>query len=215
MESPFRGIAQEQSMNELRVIETMRWDGVALVRLGRHLERMRRTCAGLGFAFDRDVVLAPLNAVSAGQKRVRLTIGIDGIPDLTVAEIASNPPVWRVKLASHRLDPDDQWLRIKTTQRLAYDQTRAELPTGVDELLFRNTRGELCEGTITNLFVDFGGGLLTPPVTSGLLPGVLRAEMLETGACREAVLIDSDLTFAKRIFVGNSLRGLIPAQIIA
>lgn len=202
-------------MNALRVIETMRWDGVALVRLERHLARMQGTCSGLDFGFDQDVVLERLNAVSGGEKRVRLTVGKDGIPDLVLAEIASNPPVWRVKLASHRLDPDDQWLRIKTTQRQVYDQTRAELPTGVDELLFRNTRGELCEGTITNLFVDFGGGLLTPPVTSGLLPGVLRAEMLETGACREAVMIESDLTFVKQIFVGNSLRGLIPAQIIA
>ena len=200
-------------MSDLRVIETMGWDGSRLLRLDRHMARLQRTCAELGFGFDLSEVLAALNPVAGGPKRLRLSIGHDGSPEVTSAAIAPNPALWRVAISDQRLDPADKWLRLKTTKRALYDASRANLPAGVDEIIFCNTRGELCEGTISNLFVDFGGGLLTPALSCGLLPGILREEMLENGECREAVLIQSDLGFAKRMFAGNSLRGLIPLQL--
>jgi 4-amino-4-deoxychorismate lyase len=86
------------------------------------------------------------------------------------------------------------------------------LPAGVDEAIFANRRGEICEGTISNLFFDMGSGLRTPPLACGLLPGVLRAELLETGRAREAVLTLADLGSA-RLWCGNALRGLIPARL--
>tara|TARA_B100002051_G_C16686755_1_gene613062 strand:+ start:1045 stop:1359 length:315 start_codon:yes stop_codon:yes gene_type:complete len=103
-------------------------------------------------------------------------------------------------------------LRLKTTARAPYDAARAALPEGVDEAILLNERGELCEGTITNLFLKRDGTYLTPPCASGLLPGILREEMLETGAAREAVLQPEDLAQGE-VFMGNSLRGLIPAQL--
>ena len=51
------------------------------------------------------------------------------------------------------------------------------MPEGLDELLFLNERGEVCDGTITTLFFDRGEGLRTPPLSCGLLAGVLRAEL--------------------------------------
>ena len=92
-------------------------------------------------------------------------------------------------------------------RRALYDQSRAALPEGLDELIFQNERGEVCEGTITNVFFDRGHGMRTPPLTSGLLPGVLRAEL----ACPEEVLRAEDLPRV-RLWVGNALRGLIPAR---
>ena len=81
------------------------------------------------------------------------------------------------------------------------------LPFGLDEVVFQNERGEVCDGTITTLFFDRGEGLRTPPVTSGLLPGVLRAGM----AVPEQVLKVRDLGRVK-LWVGNSRRGLNPAS---
>ena len=75
--------------------------------------------------------------------------------------------------------------------------------------MFLNERGEVCDGTITTLFFDRGAGLCTPPLSSGLLPGVLRAEMLAGGRCREAVLMGVELPRV-RLWMGNSLRGLAP-----
>ncbi|RUX19378.1 hypothetical protein EOA23_30680, partial [Mesorhizobium sp. M2A.F.Ca.ET.042.01.1.1] len=92
---------------------------------------------------------------------------------------------------------------------------RAEyLPTRADEVILANERGEICEGTITNLFTDFGNGpLATPRLDCGLLPGILRGELLDEGRAVEAIYSFDDLKAAKAIFVGNSLRGLIPARL--
>lgn len=103
-------------------------------------------------------------------------------------------------------------LRHKTTERTLYERTRAALPDGIDEALFLNTRGEVAEGTITNIFADLGDGLLTPPLASGCLPGILRAELLASGRAREATLKVEDLSDA-RLYMGNALRGLIPARL--
>lgn len=91
------------------------------------------------------------------------------------------------------------------------------MPSGVEERIFLNERGEVCEGTITNVFVQNGNRLLTPPRSSGLLPGILRAELLDTGSplqAVEAVLTVSDLQSAEGLFCGNALRGLIPATLV-
>lgn len=98
----------------------------------------------------------------------------------------------------------------KTTRRAQYDAARAVLPPGIHEAIFLNQRGEVCDGSITTVFFDRGQGLRTPPLASGLLDGVLRAELLATGACREEVLMADDLPRV-RLSVGNALRGLMPA----
>ena len=114
-------------------------------------------------------------------------------------------------MAEARLASGDPWLRVKTTERRVYDAARDALPAGIDEVLFLNERGEVCDGTITSVFVARGGALVTPPLRCGLLPGVLREEMLAEGLCREAVLRREDL--AEGLMVGNALRGLIPARL--
>jgi 4-amino-4-deoxychorismate lyase len=113
-------------------------------------------------------------------------------------------------LAQTRLDSRDPWLTVKTTHRPAYDAARAALPPGIDEVLFQNERGEVCDGTITTVFFDRGQGLRTPPLVAGLLPGVLRAAQL-AGPVQEETLLARDLPQV-RLWVGNSLRGMIPAR---
>jgi 4-amino-4-deoxychorismate lyase len=81
------------------------------------------------------------------------------------------------------------------------------LAEGLDEVIFLNERGEVCEGTISTVFFDKGQGMRTPPLTCGVLPGVLRAEM----AVGEEVLLAEDLP-KTRLWLGNALRGLIPAR---
>jgi 4-amino-4-deoxychorismate lyase len=78
----------------------------------------------------------------------------------------------------------------------------------LDDVIFLNERGEVCEGTITTVFFDKGQGMRTPPLTCGVLPGVLRAEM----AVGEEVLLAEDLPKV-RLWLGNALRGLNPARL--
>ena len=77
-------------------------------------------------------------------------------------------------------------------------------------MIFRNERGELTEGARSNIFIERDGLLLTPPLTAGVLPGILRAELMAQGRAREAVLTPDDLSGT--VYFGNSLRGLIPGK---
>lgn len=202
--------------DSFRIIETFGYlPGQGMTRGPRHLARMTRTAARLDVPFDpveAERLMAAFHAEAP--RRMRMTLDRAGELDLQDAPLAPSKPVFRVQLHENRLDPSDPWLAVKTTERSLYDQARAALPEGIDELLFLNTRGEICEGTITNLFLERDGEVLTPALSSGLLPGVLREEMLAEGRAREAVLTEADLRAAARLWVGNSLRGLIPAQLV-
>lgn len=197
-----------------RLIETFGWwPGEGPRRWDRHRARMLRSAGRLGFGCNR----AELDRVVAGlgppdvPLRCRVTLDAGGQIEGVGVPFAPAPDVWRVALAPERVSSADCWLGVKTTQRALYDRARAALPEGIDELLFCNERGELCEGTITSLFViAHTGRKLTPALSSGLLPGILRGEMLDNG-WQEAVLTPKDLRKARQIFVGNSFRGLIRA----
>lgn len=191
---------------DLRLIETMRWDGAGFPRLALHAARLWRSARALGWAEPHGVEAA-LSGLPAAPRRVRLTMDAAGALTVQVADLPPGKAEWRLALSDTRLDSTDPWLRHKTTRRALYDTARAALPDGVDELLFLNERGEVCEGTITTLFFDRGQGLRTPPLASGLLPGVLRAEL----APPEEILMACDLPKV-RLWVGNALRGLIPAR---
>lgn len=221
-ESPLRnGTGPGFGQDALELIETMRWEpGVGFVRFERHLARLYASAAELGFACDPERVGAALtHAVgrSATPLRTRLVLSRDGKAAASAQPYEPVPAgkVWTLRVARTRLDSADPLLRHKTSRRHLYIHARSEyLVTHADEVLLANERGESCEGTVTTLFADFGGpALVTPRLDCGLLAGVLRAEMLETGKAAEAVLSRDDLTAARAIFVGNSLRGLIAARL--
>ncbi|MFZ2099303.1 MAG: aminotransferase class IV family protein [Oricola sp.] len=206
---------------DFALIETMRWEpGDGFLRLGLHLDRMQASAASLGFDCNRADALAGLEDAVGGSDplRVRAELARNGSFAVSVASYAPHAPgtVWRVAIASARLDSRDPLLRHKTTRRDLYAAARAEFaPAQADEAILLNGDGLVCEGTITNVFVRQApeGPLLTPPLTCGLLPGVLRRELLESGAAREAVLTPRDLAEAPALYCGNSLRGLIPAAL--
>lgn len=211
MESPFRGPLPPG----LKLIETFRWEpGAGFPRLDVHLARMATSAGKLGFAFNAGAARQALAGVQGGTAlRVRLTLDRHGHHDAAAQPLGPAKPVWTLALAEARLDSDDPWLRVKSTRRPIHDQARAELAAGMDEALLLNERGEICEGTITTVFVKADGVLLTPPLTSGLLPGVLRADLLAAGTAREALIRPGDLA-QTQVFVGNALRGLIPARMV-
>ena len=191
----------------VRLIETLLWDGATYPRLALHLARLTQGAARLGFVCDLSAVRAALAAARGPSPlRVRLTLGAEGDVEVTTAPLPPVKAAWRLGLAPTRLSSSDPWLSVKSTNRAAYDAARAALPAALDEVIFRNERDEVCDGSITTVFFDRGQGMRTPPTSSGLLPGVLRAEL----AVPEEVLLARDLPHV-RLWVGNALRGLIPA----
>ena len=198
------------------LIETMLWrqEG-GYVLLDRHLDRMAQSAAIFALPFDHAAILALLEGMdhAAPAMRVRLTLDATG-PAVTAVALPASPAVFRFAIAPERLDSQSLWLRHKTTNRAFYDEPRqqAHAAHGVDEVIFRNERGEVTEGSITNIFVQRNGVLLTPPLSSGLLPGTLRAQLLAQGEAVEQVLTLDDLESAEAIWLGNSVRGLMRAE---
>jgi para-aminobenzoate synthetase/4-amino-4-deoxychorismate lyase len=138
---------------------------------------------------------------------VRLTLDAGGEFAVTTTELDTGSAPLRVALAGKRVDSGDRFRYHKTSHRELLD-SELKQRTDCDELLFINERGELTEGSYNNLLLKTGGRLVTPPLASGLLPGVLRAELLESGRIVEEILYPGDLALAEEIWLMNSLRGL-------
>jgi para-aminobenzoate synthetase/4-amino-4-deoxychorismate lyase len=201
------------------LIETMRFEpdsGIAL--LEGHLARMKASAAALGFAFDRHALRNQIQALCfelEAPAKVRLVVSRSGASALETAPLpAPLPEPVKVVALPHPLDPSDWRLAHKTSDRGFYeDALEAARSFGAAEAVLVRADGLVTEGSWTSLFVDGPDGvLLTPPLTLGLLPGVLREQLLAEGRAREAELTLGDL--AGGFWLGNALRGLMRAVLV-
>jgi para-aminobenzoate synthetase/4-amino-4-deoxychorismate lyase len=200
-----------------RLIETMRWsaaDGFHL--LERHMRRLQTSASYFGFRFDDAAVRGALAMAVQGCEgvhRVRMTLGIRGDTQIEAEPLTLPAPgtAWRFSIAPARVSCGDWRVYHKTTARSFYDD--ALKASGCDEVVFLNERGEVTEGSRTNVFLERDGVWLTPPLACGLLDGCLRRELIENGPQRvvECVLRPADL-LTGRVWFGNALRGLIPGR---
>lgn len=207
----------EVARKPLELIETLRFDpGKGFTRRDLHLARMEASVAVFAIPFDRPAALQALEtavATASDARRVRLTVNEQGQFACTTASLGESPAQWTYVISPQRVNSADLLLRHKTTWREMYEEEHARLSraTGCDEVLFLNECGELAEGSRTNIFVRINGKLFTSPQSAGLLNGCLRQELLAKGACEERALMPGDLEKGE-VFLGNSLRGMIPVQ---
>ena len=205
------------------LIETMVWteqEGITL--LDRHLDRLENSASYFDFPCDREAIrkdLEDATAYLAGATpwRFRLLLSAKGNWSVTCERTAEMDPggAYRICISDKRTDSADSLFYHKTTARDLYNcELALAKEKGCFEVVFLNERGELTEGSFTNLFVDLDGQLYTPPLSAGLLPGTLRQELIETGRVKEKSLSPEDLCRAAKIQVGNSVRGLIEVTLL-
>ncbi|GHB00890.1 hypothetical protein GCM10009069_24760 [Algimonas arctica] len=158
----------------------------------------------------------PEIAAAPTPQRVRVDVLADGTTRMTQTPLVDFDTPITLALSRYLLTPAVQRTDIKTSQRDFYDGERARVGalSGATEVLFLGADGHVKEGSFTSLFLKVGGRLLTPR-GPGLLPGVLRAELLDRGQAEEADITVDDIRVADAIFVGNSLRGLLPATLLS
>ena len=209
-----KGAFLTHGAGDFDLIETMAFDpeaGVALIE--HHLARLKASATALGFAFNRHDARNDLQAATFRLRRparIRLLAARSGrIAIETGPAPATLPHPLRVALVPLPVAPGDFRLRHKTSDRGFLD--RARTASGADEVAFVDPHGFVTEGSYTSIFVARDGMLVTPPLARGLLPGVLRAELIDQGRAREGDVTPDDL--ADGFFVGNALRGLIPAVV--
>jgi para-aminobenzoate synthetase/4-amino-4-deoxychorismate lyase len=199
------------------LLETLLWrPGCGYSLLERHLQRLADSALYFGFQLEareaRRLLADAATQFGAGRRRVRLLASPEGTLRVESEPLPASRRRWRVALDRMPVDAADRFLFHKTTWRPAYDAARARFPSH-DDVLLRNRRGELTESTLANLVLRLGGELLTPPVASGLLAGVARAELLARGRIREQTLRPGDLAHAEAIFLVNSVRGWVRAEL--
>ena len=202
----------------VQALETLRVENGKALRGEAHLARMQRTARHFGLRFSPAEARVYLQAVAQAQPegswRLRLTSDAEGRLAHTLAAFAPVPGPVRLALADRPIatrGPGAEFLAHKTTRREAYEGFAK--PAEAFDVILWNEAGELTECSFGNLAVQLGGQWLTPPLGCGLLPGVLRAELLAQGRIKEARLTRDDLARAQGLAFFNSLRGWLDAAL--
>lgn len=208
-------------VRRFELIETMLYvpgDGVWL--RGYHLARLAASAAYFGYVYDaakvRDAIDKAIAEEPDKRLRVRLLLDEDGAVTATATPQPESTAdaVMRYVISDTRVNSGDLFLYHKTTRRELYDREWKHYSEtlGADEVIYLNENGELAEGSRTTIFVERNGKLVTPRLAAGLLPGTLRAALIDEGRAVEAALTIEDVNAASAIYLGNSVRGLIRAE---
>ncbi|MBD3393235.1 MAG: hypothetical protein GF418_14020 [Chitinivibrionales bacterium] len=189
-----------------------------------HIARMRSSAAFFGYPFatraiERERLRITRGLARGNRYRVRLLVARDGnirwessilpgtTPTVRGAPVKDLP---RVVMARKPVNESEPLLFHKTTCRPWYESAMAHARAGAYyDMVFMNSRGQITECSMNNIFIEKRSMLYTPPIDCGLLPGVLRKRLLRGGKCRERILKTRDLLNADAVYCGNSVRGLV------
>ena len=206
-----KGRFARQESREFQLIESLLFEeGTGYFLLERHLERLARSAVYFAFPLEPGAARKALTEFAttlAGRHKVRQLLSRTGEIACEAAPIDEEPKERELTAAFARrtIDSTDPFLYHKTTCRGLYAEEAALRPDCAD-VLFVNERGEVTEGAISTIVARIGGELVTPPLASGLLPGVFREELLATGVIRDRVTCRDELETAEEIFLVNSVR---------
>jgi para-aminobenzoate synthetase/4-amino-4-deoxychorismate lyase len=181
-----------------KLIETMKAENGIIHFQKEHHERIKKSALHFGFTYNDDI----LSIKGEKDGMLRFLLAKDGSSTIEYKPIreANNNCI---RISPLSVQSSDEFLQHKTTYRPLYT---VDYTTIYDEIFF-NEKGELTEGSRTNIVLEIDEALWTPPLSSGLLNGIYRQYMLERGICGEKVLCKDDLLRADKIYCVNSVRG--------
>ncbi len=215
-----------RSKNMIEIFETLRVENGLAIRLKEHIDRLLFSAGTLNYRYDKSelmsIVRDTLNSVGRNSLyRLRLSLNAEGTLKVDINEMSELPLVNKVFWAEDLIgdykpiNPNSEWVKHKTTNRRIYDlvwKSAAE-KGGFDGLLI-NQNGYIVEGGRSSIFIKPQNSevWLTPPLSAGLLPGIMRASILNDKsqwAVEEKNITKQDVIDAKKIVLTNSLRGVI------
>ncbi len=202
---------------EFSLLETLALVDGDYTLLERHLKRASDSARYFGFTFSetkaRRALDSALEAHPTGEWRVRLLIDAAGDAQTEAKPLGPrrDAPL-RVRVSPHPIDETDPLLFHKISARGRYDTALRECQL-CDDVIFRNSRGEVTESTIANVVMTSGGKNWTPPREAGLLAGTLREELISTGQLFERTITVEELERVREFSLINSVRGWMRARI--
>ena len=209
-------IARSHLEDDFRLIETMGVSEHGEVQLlDRHLERLNRSARFFDFKCDLAKVRDDISRAvprDGSPACLRLTVARNGESNLESGPLPTSY-ARRLRLSSVRVHSGDVFLYHKTTHRGIYEQARKECDEQTDAILI-NEHGEITETTIMNIAVFRDGLWITPQSSCGLLPGVMREELLARGEIVEGVVHASQLRPGEIIRCFNVLRGICDVEFV-
>jgi para-aminobenzoate synthetase/4-amino-4-deoxychorismate lyase len=209
-----------KNSSDFQLIETMLWQKGDFFLLREHLERLEESAHYFHFPFSRQVVLRELRRYEKKFKktnlyRLRLLYSRHGQIKLTARKLKEEPGQKLVCFSRRRVDKENIFLYHKTTQRQIYDREHLKVrKQGFYDLIFANGKNEVTETAVHNIFIRKKGVYYTPPLRCGLLAGVYRKYFLKKVGAQERALYKKDLLEAEKIFLTNSVRGLVEVKVI-
>ena len=197
------------------LLETMLVRDGKILLLSRHLARLANSARYFGLRFSRRAAMAMIEKECDNATAIlRLCLYADGKLEVQKKPLPLSPTNIRVCLSSVVVDSQNELLRHKTSRRQVYERAlnMARL-RGFDDALLQNERGEITETCIANIALYIDGKWRTPAAECGLLPGVMRAALLEEGKLAATVLYAKDLSSAAKICRINAVRGMEDIQV--
>jgi para-aminobenzoate synthetase/4-amino-4-deoxychorismate lyase len=211
----------------LGLFETLRVEKGQAMRLRLHLSRLINSCRSLGIQATESALVESVNEALESLEdqtphRLRIAIASNGRIDVSLGPLGPSPQptvFWAEDLLGGgmgSMQKQNPTLHHKVDRRPSYDRAwqLAESLGGFDAI-FTNEDGEVTEGGRSNVFVKKDGVWLTPPLSSGLLPGIMRAELLASKDwnAKESVIYPADVESAQEVVVCNSLRGVLKVEL--
>jgi len=188
---------------EFELFETMLLEDGEIFLLERHVERLKKSAAYFGFRFE-----FPTDLAVSGKWKVKVRLQRNGNFTVERSPITNSTSLMRVALAAAPINSSDRFLFHKTTRR------SFKLRPDCDDVIFWNERGEITESSIANVVVVIDDELCTPPISSGLLAGTFRDQLLAEGKIRERVITIAELKDAAELFLINSVRKWTKAELV-
>lgn len=173
----------------------------------QHLERLRTASRYFAFPYDAEDLRQKIEAECQScdiDQDYRLRISLSKSGEIELSRQILTPlslHFCQAKLCLQEANLQQAFTYFKTTYR-------PHLNLGEQEIIYHNKSGELLETSIGNLVLKIAGKLYTPPIRLGILPGIYRQYLLETGQVEEKVLTLTDFAQAEAIYGCNAVRGL-------
>ncbi|MBF0478059.1 MAG: aminodeoxychorismate synthase component I [Candidatus Omnitrophica bacterium] len=204
------------------IFETILWNK-RLIYLNDHINRLKNSCQYFAYPLDDKNLKLLIKTIQHTLKNnpptiIKIMVAANGKMRWEVRpfkKFTNNGEPLKIIIAEQKLDSQNKFLFHKTTRRPWYEKASKLTKNNQSyEVIFFNQRGELCEGSRSNIFIDMAGQLFTPALTCGLLPGILRGRLLKQNKCKELILHKTDLDRAQAIYCGNSVRGLVQVKMV-